>query len=242
MEYLILIVIVFLIYYIPHESYKYKIKTMSNRHEEDVKIMSIRHKEEEKKLIAENERRNREFSKREEHFKKTISSTKPFNIVAKMYSDWCTSVFDKEKSYLQYKSRPAYKAADVVSNLKVETRDALKKYKEMQYKYLFLLDAFPELKRYVDDEEALNHLSDYKDYNEFKSERDEVLDWISPNEYQKMSENERNQLALDRYKRAKKSDWQIGMQYEMYIGYWLWEKGYHVVQYGIEHGFSKHNF
>mgnify|MGYP006873055978 CR=1 FL=1 len=225
MEFLILIGVAFLFYYILHESYKYKIKAMSNRYEEDIRVLSIRHKEEEKKLTTENERRNREFCKREEQFKKTISSTKPFNIVAKMYSDWCTSVFDKEKSYLQYKPRPAYKAAEVVSNLKVETRDALKKFKEMQYKYLFLLDAFPELKRYVDDEEALKHLSDYKDYEEFKSDRDEVLDWITTDEYLKMSEDERNQLALDRYKKAKKSDWQIGMQYEMYIGYLLRMKG-----------------
>ncbi len=227
MEFLILIVVAFIFYYFLHETYKYKIG-----------ILQKRHQEEEQKLKFENERRDKEFKNREDIFKKTIESTRPFSKVSELYSDWCTVVFDIAEQHLKFKNRPAYKAAEVVSEMKENARDALKNYKEMRYKYLFLLDAFPELKRYVDDEEALKHLSDYKDYNEFKSERDEVLDWISSDEYQKMSETERNQLALDRYKRAVKSDWQIGMQYEMYIGYLLREKDYRVIQYGIEHGLN----
>jgi hypothetical protein len=55
-------------------------------------------------------------------------------------------------------------------------------------------------------------------------------------EYSNMSENERNQLALDRYKKRKMSNWQAGIEYELYIGHLLKGIGCRVVQYGAEHG------
>lgn len=173
---------------------------------------------------------------REETYKKTIESKQPFNIVSDMYSDWKTFVFQDAEKNLRNKQRPAVKAAETISELKKKTRVALKEYKEMRYKYLFLLDAFPELKQYVDDEEALLHLADYKDYEDFLLERDEVLDYISSEEYKKLSEDKRNQLALDRYKKGKKSDWQVGMLYEMYVGHLLRNNNFTVEQYGIEKG------
>ena len=192
------------------------------------------------KDIEEKEKEKKELIRihniREEAYKNTIESKQPFCILSEMYSDWETVVFQDANRFLRNKQHPAIKAAEVVSELKEKTKVALRDYKEMRYKYLFLLEAFPELKQYVDDAEALTHLSDYKDYEDFKSERDEVLDYISPDEYKMMSEDARNQLALDRYKKAKKSNWQIGMQYEMYIGHLLRKNNYDVVQYGIENG------
>ena len=175
-------------------------------------------------------------SAREEAYKKTVESKQPFNIVSDMYSDWKSFVFQDAENYLRDKQRPAVKAAETISELKKKTRVAVKEYKEMRYKYLFLLDAFPELKKYVDDEEALLHLADYNDYDDFKSDYDEVLDWVSPEEYKNMSEIKRNQLALDRYKKGKKSDWQIGMEYEMYVGHLLRINNFTVEQCGIEKG------
>ena len=44
---------------------------------------------------------------------------------------------------------------------------------------------------------------------------------------------ERNQLALDRYKAShKKSKWQIGRDYELYIGYRYSQSGYSVDYFG----------
>jgi hypothetical protein len=100
------------------------------------------------------------------------------------------------------------------------------------------LDAFPELKQYVDDEESLVHLSDYKNFCDFVDGRDRVLDWISQEEYNRLSVDERNQLALDKYKRRHKSNWEIGMEYELYIGYLLRKDGYFIKQFGIENGLN----
>ena len=54
-----------------------------------------------------------------------------------------------------------------------------------------------------------------------------------------MSESERNQLALDRYIEShNKTKWQIGRDYEMYIGYTYEQNGWTVQYTGIEMGFE----
>ena len=179
-----------------------------------------------------------ETDKLEEAYNQVMKTSNPFRHVAEMYADWETIVYEKTTHFLRTKKHPAVKRSEDVKNLKEKTKEAVRNYKEMKYKYLFLLDAFPELKQYVDDEEALAHLADYKDYEDFKAERDEVFDWVSPEEYRNMSEIKRNQLALDRYKKGKKSDWQVGMEYEMYVGHLLRENKFSVIQYGIENGLN----
>ena len=179
-----------------------------------------------------------ETDKLEEAYNKAMKTSNPFRHVAEMYADWETIVYEKTTHFLRNKKHPAVKRSEEVKVLKEKTKEAVRNYKEMKYKYLFLLDAFPELKQYVDDEEALAHLADYKDYEDFKAERDEVFDWVSLEEYKNMSEVKRNQLALDRYKKGKKSDWQVGMEYEMYVGHLLRENKFTVIQYGIENGLN----
>lgn len=185
----------------------------------------------------------REFEKKEKEFKEienkyyaiTKSST-PFKKVAEMFSDWESLCYADVAYFLRNKSHPAYKKADDVDKLKEKYRVAEASLKAMKYKYQFLLNTFPELKRYVDDEESLLHLGDYKDYEGFKAERDEVLDFVTSEEYKTMSETERNQLALDRFKKRRKTEWQVGMLYEMYIGHLLKLNHFSVIQYGIEKG------
>ena len=60
--------------------------------------------------------------------------------------------------------------------------------------------------------------------------------WLTPEEYHQLSPTERNQLALDRYKKRHKTNAEIGREYERYIGYLYEEKGYSVTYYGIERG------
>ena len=57
--------------------------------------------------------------------------------------------------------------------------------------------------------------------------------YLSAEEYHSLSVAERNQLALDRYLQNRKSKWQVGRDYEMYIGYLCEEKGYDVKYTGI---------
>ena len=204
-------------------------KDKASRAESDYKLKSYA-------LEKDFKKKENEFRQIEQSYYSAVKSKTPFSHVAEMFSNWESVCYDNVAYFLRHKSHPAIKKAETIDELKEKFRVIKRSEKEMKYKYLFLLDTFPELKRYVDDEESLLHLSDYKDYEEFREERDEVLDYINAEEYKAMSVTQRNQLALDRFKRGNKSDWQIGMLYEMYIGHLLKQNQFTVDQYGIKNG------
>lgn len=65
----------------------------------------------------------------------------------------------------------------------------------------------------------------------------EESDWLSDEEFLNLTPTERSQLALDRYVKSKnKSKWQIGRDYELYIGYRYRKDGWKVEQKGIKDG------
>ena len=67
-------------------------------------------------------------------------------------------------------------------------------------------------------------------------ETDAVRKWLSPEEYEKLDNAEKYQLALDRWRNRKKEDWDIGIEYERYIGYRLESDGYKVTYLGATLG------
>lgn len=168
-----------------------------------------------------------------------VQSKTPFRDVAEMKSELETFIFEKDELYLRYKHRPAASAADKVKEIRNQYKASLFESKQMLYKYEFLLSVFPELRDSFEDEESLihikNHFSSVDDYND---NRDRVRDWLTDEEYRRLSVDERNQRALDNYKKRKKSNWEIGIDYELYIGYLLREglppfnKRYKVIQFG----------
>lgn len=56
--------------------------------------------------------------------------------------------------------------------------------------------------------------------------------WISADEWQRLNPSERYQIALDRYKKREKTDWEIGREYERYVGYCYEKKGFRVQYFG----------
>lgn len=155
-----------------------------------------------------------------------LQTNTPFIYSASLYADMKTYIYTENEKHLRYKSHPAIKAADEVKKLKCETQNYITQYKEMLYKYEFLLKTFPELQKYVDDEEALQSLDKVKSYAELTENTDHARDYLSEEEWKKLSIDERNQLALDRYKKRPKSNWKIGIEYEMYVDFLLRTK-YH---------------
>lgn len=137
--------------------------------------------------------------------------------------------FDDLYVHLTCKDRPAYKAAEDVKRAKKITREFSLKYKQMKYEYDLLFSLFPELENYIEKESSFDTIDSLKDNYDY------AQNWLSKEEYNKLSENERNQLALNRYiESRKKSKWQIGRDYELCIGYGYSEKGYDVKYFGIE--------
>tara|TARA_R110002050_G_scaffold262599_1_gene402845 strand:- start:151 stop:597 length:447 start_codon:yes stop_codon:yes gene_type:complete len=104
----------------------------------------------------------------------------------------------------------------------------------MLYKYEYLLNIFPELTNYVDDFDTLKQLDDVNSIKDFKEDFDNVQNYLSKEEYFDLDEDYRNQLALDRYLKGKKTSWQIGRDYEMSCGITYEERGWEVEYFGME--------
>lgn len=143
------------------------------------------------------------------------------------------------EDYLRKKSHPAIVAADLVREVKAEKRDLLQSLKLAEYQIRSYEEYFPFLEdfREVILEERVPLGSTRDSLRELEAS-DPVHRHLSREEYERLTELERNQLALDRYMERPKSDWEIGLLYERYLGS-LWEaKGWRVVFHGAIKGYQ----
>lgn len=164
-----------------------------------------------------------------------ISSTSPFSDAASMAADVEMAVFKDSERYLRNKRIPAPVAAVEVRSMRLRLNDILSKSNEIKYKYEFILQSFPEIQHYVDDDQDLMAAAS-NSYKDLEENRDRRQDYLSKEEYARLSESERSQLALDRYLNGKKTAWQIGRDYEMSCAFQLKRQGYHVEMHGIKYG------
>ena len=194
------------------------------------------YEEKEKILCAKYQFKEIKLKNREDIIQSILSDSHPFRNVASLREDVELLLYDEERKILMRKSKPALKAADEIKLLKEKTRGYISQYKEMKYRYDYLLQVFPQLERYVEDEESLEELNNFVDYADFDNTRDKSIEYLSKEEWSKLGVDERNQLALDRYKNMDKSKWVIGVEYEMYIEYILRMSGFRVIPYGSMNG------
>lgn len=200
------------------------------------------------RIIAENElecdRKLKEKDKIVRKLDLLLKTKTPFKECAQLFADMHTYLYKQSEYYLMHKDRPAKKSADEVKRIRKIMNNEITSCKEIHYKHEYLLHTFPELEIYLNDETALLSLNDSCNYEDFKETRDRVIDYLSPEEWNKLSVDDRNQLALDRYKKRNKSNWELGIEYELYIGYLLREgkkpffEKYHVSQVGELQGLS----
>lgn len=142
--------------------------------------------------------------------------------LAKLYADFHAQ-FDAELvEHLRERARPAKKtAARIEQEYLAQMRDLRRSAKAMEYRlYLYHLK-FPEW----DDIPPTPP-------EEPASDRDPLLRWLSEEEYRSLPSAEKSQLALDRWSKRKKSPWDIGVEFEQYVGYRYETDGYRVIYYG----------
>lgn len=131
---------------------------------------------------------------------------------------------DNHDAYLL--SNRSSSAKDIVKKLKITNKN-LKFEKALLENQLSVYETlFPWLEEFkkVDVDKAVEYVKQTQNDEEY----DKVSDFLSPAEYKALSVTRKNQLALDRYKKHRKSDWEIGVDYERYIGYLYETKGYKV--------------
>ncbi len=152
---------------------------------------------------------------------------------ASMYTDFQA---EKEKhlaNYYKHKSRPAIKAAEQIKKISSEKKAIQTQCKMYEYQLNFYESLFPWLEEFkeIPPKEATLYIT-----KEYSSDENILRKWLSPEEYSQLSNIEKNQLALDRYKSRNKTNWEIGVEFERYVGYLYEQKGYKVTYQGALSG------
>lgn len=129
----------------------------------------------------------------------------------------------------------AIKSRDIVSKFRKEKNEYLLKSKLLENTLLAYEYLFPWLEEFktVSVKDALQYVSAASDSEEYESS---LRKWLSPEEYSCLSDTQKNQLALERYQSRNKTDWEIGIEYERYIGYLYETNGYNVRYIGATEG------
>jgi len=169
--------------------------------------------------------------------------SKGFPFLANAYADYFELVDSELAQILQSKKRPAIKASEQIKEISKKRIKAERLWRVLNYQIQLYEHYFPWLSEYRDDcaDDALlgykNEGDTGSDTQEDKDE-DPVIHWVPKSEYASLSTVERNQKALDRFVSSRKTKWEIGRDYERYIGYIYEKSGCDVSYYGIMKGYE----
>lgn len=180
--------------------------------------------------------RQKKLDEQEDFIHKLLNSnpaTAPF--FAKQFADYLHLQDLKEVNYLQTKPHPAFTAAEKVKEIAAQKRTLQQQCKLQEYQLTLYETIFPWLSDFKEiSSEDLQQFAESEIAPE--SEYSSLKKWLSPQEYRSLSSSDRLQLALERYSKRQKSNWQIGIEYERYVGYCYEKKGYRVRYNGATEG------
>lgn len=185
----------------------------------------------EKIQLAKNDLSERQKSV--ELLKTELSEGNPY--LAKIIADFYHYRDIKVAEYLRSKKYPAIKASEKVKDYASENRELRRKFKLTYNRIKLYEEVFPFISNL--EPEDIDFILEQKKKSSKVSDSDDPVREYVP-EYDKLTEEERNQRALNRYLKWKKSNWEIGKMYERYVGYLYESKGYKVEYVGIEKGFE----
>lgn len=118
-----------------------------------------------------------------------------------------------------------------IREIRKKAEEIIAQSKEAQYQLEYAIKMFPALADFFETD--YNQLPASEPLDLDHSSHDYVRDYLTKEEYDRLSSVERNQLALNRYFEShRKSKWQIGRDYELYVGYKYSKKGYDIDYFG----------
>jgi hypothetical protein len=191
------------------------------------------------------ERRKKEWNEKVQSDIKAVHTlaeekSEGFPWLAEAYADYFHLQDQKAAKHLRTKKHPARKAAEEVRKIARQRRVAEKLYRVLKYQLEYYENLFPWLVDFKgeDLDDLIRQILERKEKGEGLPDEpdDPVRKWLTAAEYEKLSRVEKNQLALDRYWQKKKSKWEIGRDYERYIGYLYERSGCNVYYQGIIKG------
>ena len=233
MDLLFVVILICIVWcYVQYKLHHSEINRINIKYQEDLKVITRNHNKE----LSEITRKCQEYEKEIDFLQKTLNSPQQtLPVIAELVSSAREETCLSDANYLCDKKNPAYKAADKLRMYAAEIRQWSYRAKLAENQIAFYEDLFPWLEEFkeISPRDALEMV---KSDDAAKSAYDHYKNWLSPSEYESLSQSERNQLALDRYKKRKKSNWEIGIEYERYVGYKYELRGFHVSFIGATQG------
>lgn len=192
---------------------------------------------EKEKLIEKKEIELKKELNREENALKKIyeEKSKGFPWLANAIAEYYKYIDIEIAEYLEKKTHPAYSSAEIVRNIANEKSILQKQLRIAKNIVAYYESLFPWIVEYVGDN-LDDLLESIDNKNNITNENDPALKYLTKVEYDSLSEEVRNQKALDRYMSSKSTPWKIGRDYERYIGYIYEQQGFKVKYVGIEDG------
>lgn len=151
----------------------------------------------------------------------------------------------KQANHLDTKPRPAHKTADTIREAARLRRETEKRFHVLRYQLSYYEAAFPWITEISgkSTEELLSDLeSQFAKEEANTSDQDKTEDarrqWLSNDEWKRLTSAEKSDLALERWRKSRKTNWEIGREYERAIGHSLEMDGYKVEYTGAIQGFE----
>lgn len=162
------------------------------------------------------------------HIMEDKASSMPW--LAGMMADFLTYDLEVEAKKLDWGSNvQRQKKIASLREIRKEAQEKIAEAKVATYQLEYLRTLYPEIDEVLESDFQKPDLT--VRINDTPS--DPCSEYLTKEEWLKLSQNERDQLALDRYVEShKKSSWQIGRDYELSVAYEYSKKGYAVTTYG----------
>jgi hypothetical protein len=160
---------------------------------------------------------------------------KGFEFIAAAWGDYEDALALAESDALLSKSRPAPGAAEKVRAKGRQLAEARRRATLAEWLVAFYEWHVPWLPELRDHDQEAAYTAEETQTEETDRD-DSVRGWLSQEEFAALSPAQRNQRALDRYLKARKSPWQLGRDYERYIGFLREQAGFQVTYHGIFKG------
>ncbi len=218
-------------------NYEGRIKEIQKDYEKRIKSIEEQYKTKIRMLESSRmqlERNNNELQDEKEKYKRMFENYKS-NLTAIPYMAGMIAdieTYGLERLALGLSWGTARERLNKVKSIREIRKDAkamVEKNKEAQYQLAYLMELFPNLADVIECDFKSLPAVEVSELAEYDSTRE----YLSKEEYAALSVTERNQLALDRYINShNKTKWQIGRDYEQYVGYQYRKKGYDVDDFG----------
>lgn len=159
-----------------------------------------------------------------------------FQIIGEAWADYQLALTEAEAEALEMKARPAFTAAEKLRDKGRKLAEETRRAKAAEWTVALYEYHLPWITDLRDQAEQAAYVEALENGDRAGRSEDPVARYLSKEEFAALSEGERNQRALDRYFRSRKSPWQLGRDYERYVGYLREQAGYAVSYHGIEKG------